>query len=60
MAFDEYPEPPTRGVDSEGNMQDISVDEEGRVEVTGPTVEGLLYSIDSKLDILIELLKGLI
>ena len=60
MAFDEYPEAPVSGKDADGNLQEISVDSEGKQEVTDQSAEGLLYSINENLITLIELIKGVV
>jgi hypothetical protein len=55
---DQHPKPPQRGRDSTGDTHDLQTDDEGKLMTKELTVEGLLYSIDEKLERLLALLEG--
>jgi hypothetical protein len=58
MGFEQYPEPPIRAEGTDGNENVKSKD--GKLEITDQSVEGLLYHISEQLDVLIELIKGVV
>jgi len=58
--INEYPTPPVKGENPDGDAQPVKVNSEGKIQTEDVTVEGLLYNINERLGELLELLKGII